>query len=63
MPSQPVALMPNAETWLDFTDLVFIDPVGTGFSRLVNPDDALRERYLSVDGDVDGDLRLHPRAG
>ena len=52
VPSQPVALVPNAETWLDFTDLVFIDPVGTGFSRLVNPDDALRERYLSVDGDV-----------
>ena len=28
-------LMPNAETWLDFTDLVFIDPVGTGYSRFV----------------------------
>jgi carboxypeptidase C (cathepsin A) len=27
------ALVPNAETWLDFTDLVFIDPVGTGYSR------------------------------
>ena len=52
VPSQPVTLVPNAETWLDFTDLVFIDPVGTGFSRLVNPDDALRDRYLSVDGDV-----------
>ena len=52
-PSQAVALVPNAETWLDFTDLVFIDPVGTGFSRLVDPDDALRGRYLSVDGDTD----------
>ena len=52
-PSQDVALVPNAETWLDFTDLVFIDPVGTGFSRLVDPDDALRGRYLSVDGDTD----------
>jgi len=50
-PSQPVDLVPNAETWLDFTDLVFVDPVGTGFSRLVEPTDALRERYLSVDGD------------
>ena len=28
-------LLPNAETWLDFTDLVFIDPVGTGYSRFV----------------------------
>ncbi|MEA2943540.1 MAG: hypothetical protein QOD09_4069, partial [Bradyrhizobium sp.] len=24
-------LVPNAETWLDFTDLVFIDPAGTGY--------------------------------
>lgn len=27
------ALVPNAETWLDFTDLVFIDPPGTGYAR------------------------------
>jgi carboxypeptidase C (cathepsin A) len=30
----------NPDTWLDFTDLVFIDPVGTGWSRAVKPDDA-----------------------
>jgi len=29
----PFALADNHETWLTFTDLVFIDPVGTGFSR------------------------------
>ena len=52
-PSQPVDLVANAETWLDFTDLVFVDPVGTGFSRLVEPTDQLRERYLSVDGDIE----------
>jgi carboxypeptidase C (cathepsin A) len=34
-PSAPPALVPNAETWLDFTDLVFIDPVGTGYSQLL----------------------------
>jgi len=28
-----VQLVDNEETWLEFTDLVFIDPVGTGFSR------------------------------
>jgi carboxypeptidase C (cathepsin A) len=33
-PSAPPVTTPNAETWLDFADLVFIDPVGTGFSRL-----------------------------
>lgn len=51
-PSQPPDLKPNADTWLDFTDLVFLDPVGTGFSRLVAPDDRVRQRYLSVDGDA-----------
>ncbi|WOH54333.1 S10 family peptidase [Bradyrhizobium sp. sBnM-33] len=45
-------LLPNAETWLDFTDLVFIDPVGTGYSRFVASGDDVRKRFLSVDGDV-----------
>ncbi len=45
-------LLPNAETWLDFTDLVFIDPVGTGYSRFVAPGDDARKRFYSVDGDV-----------
>lgn len=31
--SDPAALTDNPGTWLDFTDLVFIDPIGTGFSR------------------------------
>jgi carboxypeptidase C (cathepsin A) len=43
---------PNPETWLDFTDLVFIDPVGTGFSRFLQKDKATRERFWSVDGDI-----------
>jgi carboxypeptidase C (cathepsin A) len=45
-------LLPNAETWLDFTDLVFIDPVGTGFSRFVASGEDVRKRFHSVDGDV-----------
>jgi carboxypeptidase C (cathepsin A) len=45
-------VMPNAETWLDFTDLVFIDPVGTGYSRFVASGDEVRKRFFSVDGDV-----------
>src|ERR1700693_2494061 len=45
-------LEPNAETWLDFTDLVFIDPVGTGYSRFVATGDDVRKRFFSVDGDV-----------
>ncbi len=38
-PSAPGTAIPNAETWLDFTDLVLIDPVGTGYS-LFEPDTA-----------------------
>jgi len=52
LPSAPPDLLPNAETWLDFTDLVFIDPVGTGFSRFVRPNDELRRRFWSVGGDI-----------
>jgi carboxypeptidase C (cathepsin A) len=33
-PPPPVDLVDNPLTWLAFTDLVFIDPVGTGYSRV-----------------------------
>ncbi len=52
-PSTPPTLLPNAETWLDFTDLVFIDPVGSGYSRLVATTDAVRKHLWSVGGDVE----------
>lgn len=45
-------LKPNAETWLDFSDLVFIDPVGTGFSRFVTTSEDARKKYFSAEGDV-----------
>jgi len=45
-------LQANAETWLDFTDLVFIDPVGTGYSRFVASGEDVRKRFFSIDGDV-----------
>jgi len=51
-PSMRPALVDNADTWLDFTDLVFIDPVTTGYSRVLGGDD-VRRRMLSVDGDID----------
>ncbi len=37
-------LVDNEHTWLEFTDLVFVDPVGTGFSRPAAGVDA-REFY------------------
>ena len=45
-PSDPAVLHDNPNTWLGFTDLVFIDPVGTGFSRsLVDPDETKKDFY------------------
>ena len=51
-PSSSPDLQANAETWLDFTDLVYIDPVGTGYSRFVATGDDVRKKFYSVDGDV-----------
>jgi carboxypeptidase C (cathepsin A) len=48
-PSQPVALVPNDGTWLDFTDLVFLDPIGSGYSRAADGD---AKKYWSVDTDA-----------
>jgi carboxypeptidase C (cathepsin A) len=45
-------LKPNAETWLDFTDLVFVDPVDTGYSRFVSGDGDTHKHFFTVDGDV-----------
>ncbi|WP_454915201.1 S10 family peptidase [Xanthobacter sediminis] len=50
-PSTPPALVDNAETWLDFTDLVFIDPVGTGYSRFASDSEDTRKLLWSVEGD------------
>ncbi|HTM19772.1 MAG TPA: hypothetical protein VL172_04670 [Kofleriaceae bacterium] len=33
MPPPPARLVDNLESWLPFTDVVCVDPVGTGFSR------------------------------
>lgn len=52
VPSATPTLVENPDTWLAFTDLVFVDPVGTGYSRLVAPNDRSRGRYLSVEGDI-----------
>jgi len=51
--SLPPSVRPNAETWLDFTDLVFIDPPGTGYSRIAASGDDVRRRLWSIDGDAD----------
>jgi len=51
MPSPPYRLVDNEQTWLDDTDLVFIDPVGTGYSRPAKPE--LGRKYWGVQGDIE----------
>src|SRR5436190_135649 len=46
----PYRLVDNENTLLDVTDLVFIDPVTTGFSRAIPFKDA--EKFHGVDADV-----------
>lgn len=38
LPRMPISMADNEASWLPHSDLVFIDPVGTGFSRRI-PDD------------------------
>jgi carboxypeptidase C (cathepsin A) len=37
-PPLPPRLVSNEDSWLAFTDLVLVDPVGTGFSRVIEDD-------------------------
>ena len=46
----PAALEDNDATWLEFTDLVFVDPVGTGFSRPVKAE--YGAEFYSTLGDI-----------
>jgi len=51
MPPPPYQLIDNEQTWLDQTDLVFIDPVGTGYSRAVKRDQT--KKFLGLRGDIE----------
>ncbi|WP_240731876.1 peptidase S10 [Geobacter sp. FeAm09] len=51
MPAPPFRLDDNGTTWLEWADLVFIDPVGTGYSRAAKAD--LTKKFTTVQGDVD----------
>ena len=51
-PSEPAILHDNPNTWLGFTDLVFIDPVGTGYSRALVDDKQATKDFYSTDADI-----------
>ena len=49
IPPPPARLTDNPDSWLAFTDLVFVDPVGTGYSRAADPKND--KDFWSVDAD------------
>jgi carboxypeptidase C (cathepsin A) len=49
-PAPPYRLTDNEDTLFDLTDLVFIDPVTTGYSRATDPQNA--KRFHGVEEDV-----------
>ncbi|HJV22526.1 MAG TPA: hypothetical protein VJ570_07510, partial [Holophagaceae bacterium] len=51
MPAPPYQVVDNPATWLDQTDLVFIDPVGTGYSRAAKPE--LNGKFHGLKGDIE----------
>jgi len=51
MPPPPYEMEDNASTWLSETDLVFIDPVGTGYSRATKPEFAAK--FFGLNGDIE----------
>ena len=54
-PPVPARLRENPDSWITFTDLVFIDPVGTGYSRMLpGPDGKPGDPrpYYAVESDV-----------
>ena len=51
-PSSAPKTIDNADTWLDFADLVFIDPAGTGYSRPRSAEAAEKANLWSVEGDA-----------
>lgn len=51
-PSAPIAPRVNQATWLGFTDLVFIDPIGTGYSRPLVSAKRAKKVFYNPEADV-----------
>ncbi|MCY7359921.1 MAG: carboxypeptidase, partial [Rudanella sp.] len=50
-PLQPYTIKDNPHSILDVADIVFIDPVNTGYSRMVSPDSP-KEKFFGVNADI-----------
>lgn len=52
-PSTPPLVIDNAESWLPFVDLVFVDPPGTGYSKFLTESEEVRKHFFSTQGDAE----------
>jgi carboxypeptidase C (cathepsin A) len=62
LPPPGARVVDNPDTWLPFTDLVFVDPVGTGYSRATIGDEAAAKAFWGVSQDIEAladIIRLH----
>jgi carboxypeptidase C (cathepsin A) len=51
IPPPPYQLLDNQHTILEHADLVYVDPVGTGYSRAANEE--LSKKYWNIKGDIE----------
>ena len=52
-PSDSAVARDNPSSWLDFTDLVFIDPIGTGFSRSLEDEAGTKKDFFTAQADIE----------
>ena len=52
VPAPPFRLVDNPSSWLAFTDLVFVDPVGTGFSHGKGKEENPDKSFWNVHSDL-----------
>lgn len=51
-PSDSSELQDNPHTWLDMSDLVFIDPIGTGYSRALEEPAKAKADFYATEADI-----------
>jgi carboxypeptidase C (cathepsin A) len=50
-PVQPYGIKDNPYSILDVADIVFVDPVNTGFSRIIDKD-APKSNFFGINADI-----------
>jgi carboxypeptidase C (cathepsin A) len=53
-PQQPYGVHENASSILDVADIVYVNPVNTGYSRAIPPkmDDAAKKKFFGINADI-----------